>query len=81
MTMFYAALAAGPASKALGLVPEDALALAIVAIAISVVLELFLLKSVRDRRVLGVPPVSAATVVLAFVSMLCLLGGLILLFG
>ena len=79
--MTFASLATGPTTKALGLMPDEGLALAVVLIFISILLELFLFRSIRDRRVLGEQAVKAATVVLAIISMLCFLGGLLILFN
>ncbi len=73
-------LATGEAVKALGLMPKDGFWLAIVLLAIFVIIELALFKSVRDRRVLGETTIVGATIVLAMISMACAVGGLLLLF-
>ena len=73
-------LATGEAVKALGIVPQDGLWLAIILLTISVFIELVLLKSVRDRRVLGETTIVSASIVLAMISLACAVGGLLLLF-
>ena len=73
-------LATGEAVKVLGLMPKDGFWLAIILLAISVIIELTLLKSIRDRRVLGETTVVGTTIVLAMISLICAVGGLLLLF-
>ena len=72
--MTYGSLATGITAKAAGLLPDEGFWLAMIVLAIAVGLELFLFKSIRDRRVLGEKPVVGATVVLALISMACFCG-------
>ncbi len=81
MSMNFATLATGPTAKTLGLLPDEAFWLAVILIVTSLFLEGFLFKSIRDRRVLGQRPVIGATVVLAFLSLLFLASGFLLLFN
>ncbi|MCF6198714.1 MAG: hypothetical protein L3J67_04850 [Hyphomicrobiaceae bacterium] len=73
-------LATGEAVKALGLMPEDGFWLAIVLLLLSLLIELALFKSVRDRRVFGKKTVVSATIALAVISLVCAVSGLLLLF-
>ncbi len=73
-------LATGEAVKALGLLPKDGFWLAVSLLVLSLLIELALLKSVRDRRVFGKTTVVGTTIALAIISLFCAVGGLLLLF-
>ena len=73
-------VATGEAVRVLGLMPKDGFWLAVLLLLISAVIELSLLKSVRDRHVLGKEAVGVATIVLAMISLFCIVAGLLLLF-
>ncbi len=73
-------LATGETVKVLGLMPKDGFWLAIALLLLSLMIELALFKSVRDRRVFGKTAVVGTTIALAIISLLCAVGGLLLLF-
>jgi hypothetical protein len=77
--MNFDTLATGPAAKALGLQPDEGFWLAVTLILLALVLDVLLVKSILDRRVLEKKPAVGATIVLSIVSTLCLLGGVLLL--
>ncbi len=78
--MNFDKLADGATSGFLGLLPDEGFWLAIILILLAVVLELAIWRSVRDRKVLGLPPVAGATIVLAIISLLSFVAALLILF-
>jgi len=78
--MNFASLAHGASIEAMGLQPDEGLWLAVILIALSLIIALLLVKSVRDRKVLDLPPIVGASHVLMAVSFICLLAALLILF-
>lgn len=71
--------AAGGVAAAVGLAPEQALPVAILLFVLAGLVDLVLFRSIRDRRELGREPDLARLVLLAMLSSLLLLGGVLLL--
>lgn len=74
-------IATGGIAASLGIEPGSAFWVAMVLFAAGVLVDLWLVKSIRDRQVRGVQPVGSSAIALVMLSTLCIMAGALLLLG